>query len=108
MTLRRILLGLMAAAGLHYAAHAQPTTFGKNKVEYKNFEWWFVQSGHFDVYFSQGGDYLAAFTADEAESAYVAISKSFRYQVTNRIPIVVYNSHNDFQQTHVISQCLEE
>src|ERR1039457_5300447 len=30
-------------------------TFGKNKVEYKDFHWQFIQSPHFDVYFYQGG-----------------------------------------------------
>ncbi|MBI1806626.1 MAG: PD40 domain-containing protein [Ignavibacteria bacterium] len=87
---------------------AQETIFGKNKVQYKNFEWFFIQSNHFDVYFSKGGESLAEFTADHAESSYAAISKSFRYQITNRIAIVVYNSHNDFQQTNVVNSYLEE
>src|SRR5689334_11119827 len=82
-------------------ASAQDTEFGKNKVQYKTFDWYFIQSAHFDVYFSAGGEYLADFAADIAESSYIQISKSFRYQITNRIPIVVYNSHNDFQQTNV-------
>ena len=95
------LLGLSAGT-------AQETIFGKNKVQYKQFDWYFIQSAHFDVYFSQGGDYIASFAADIAESSYASISKSFRYQITNRVPIVVYNSHNDFQQTNVVSEYLEE
>jgi len=82
--------------------------FGKNKVQYTKFNWYFVQSDHFDVYFTDGGEYLADFTAQAAESAYTAVSKSFRYQLINRVPIVVYNSHNDFQQTNVVSEYLEE
>jgi len=89
-------------------ASAQSTVFGQNKVQYKNFEWSYIQSDHFDVYFSQGGETIANFTADEAESSYASISKSFRYQITNRVPIVVYNSHNDFQQTNVVNEYLEE
>jgi len=90
------------------ANRAYSQEFGKNKVQYKDFEWYYIQSDHFDVYFTQGGDYLAEFTANVAESALVSISKSFRYQINNRIPIVVYNSHNDFQQTNVIQEYLEE
>jgi Tol biopolymer transport system component len=60
------------------------------------------------VYFAQDGRYVAEFTADAAEQAYVSISKSFRYQITNRIAIIVYNSHNDFQQTNVVNMFLEE
>jgi Tol biopolymer transport system component len=89
-------------------ACGQETIFGKNKVQYTDFDWYFIQSNHFDVYFNNDGYYLAEFTADIAESAYTSISKSFRYQVTNRIPLIVYNSHNDFQQTNVVNVYLEE
>ena len=91
-----------------FTANAQDTQFGKNKVQYTNFDWYFIQSSHFDVYFTKGGEYLAEFTADVAESSYISISKSFRYQINNRIAIVVYNSHNDFQQTNVVNSYLEE
>jgi Tol biopolymer transport system component len=89
-------------------ARAQDAQFGKNKVQYTTFDWSFIQSAHFDVYFSTGGEYLAQFTADIAESSYADISAHFHYQITNRVPIVVYNSHNDFQQTNVVSSYLEE
>jgi Tol biopolymer transport system component len=88
--------------------NAQETQFGKNKVQYKNFEWYFIQTAHFDVYYTPGGESIANFTADIAESSYYSISKSFRYQTINRIPIIVYNSHNEFQQTNVVSEYLEE
>ena len=89
-------------------ALSQYSIFGKNKVQYKKFDYYYIQSDHFDVYFTEGGEYLADFTADVAESALVSISKDFRYQITNRVPIVVYNSHNDFQQTNVVQEYLEE
>lgn len=89
-------------------AHSQETVFGKNKVQYHDFTWYFIQSTHFDVYFTEGGDQIAEFTADIAESSYASISRAFRYQIFNRIPIVVYNSHNDFQQTNVVNEYLEE
>ncbi len=87
---------------------AQETTFGKNKIQYKKFNWYFIQSNHFDIYFTDGGNYIAAYTADVAEKAYASISKSFRYQISNRITIIVHNSHNDFQQTNVITEYMEE
>jgi Tol biopolymer transport system component len=89
-------------------ARAQATIFGKNKVQYKQFDWYYIQSAHFDVYFDKADEYIADFTADIAESSYSAISKSFRYQITQRIPIVVYDSHNEFQQTNVVNEYLEE
>ncbi|MCX6138158.1 MAG: BamA/TamA family outer membrane protein [Ignavibacteriales bacterium] len=103
-----ILCALILSAALVQSAPAQEGNFGKNKVQYKKFNWQFIQTRHFDIYFSDGGEYLANFTAAAAESAYTMISKSFRYHINNRIPIMVYNSHNDFQQTNVISEYLEE
>lgn len=87
---------------------AQEAYFGKNKVQYNSFTWYYLQSAHFDVYFTDGGEYLAEFTAQAAESAYVSIRKTFRYELSNRVPIVVYNSHNEFQQTNVVGPFLEE
>lgn len=90
------------------SAQAQNSVFGKNKVQYKNFEWQYIQTNHFDIYFSQDGYELAEFTADAIEDSYESIRKLFRYDINNRVAIVVYNSHNDFQQTNVVGEYLEE
>jgi Tol biopolymer transport system component len=89
-------------------ADAQETNFGKNKVQYRAFNWYYIQSAHFDIYFTGDADYLADFTADIAESMLTSLNSAFRYQITARIPIVVYNSHNDFQQTNVVSEYMDE
>ena len=101
----------IAVLALAFAAIGHPATaqyFGKNKVQYKDFRWSYIQSSHFDVYFSQDGYTVAEFTAMTAESALVHIQKTFRFRITTRIPIIVYNSHNDFQQTNVVQPYLEE
>ncbi len=103
-----VLAFVVCTAIMALLSTAQDTQFGKNKVQYTEFDWYYIQSAHFDVYFSKGGEDIADFTADMAESAYTSISKSFRFQITNRIPIIVYNSHNDFQQTNVVNSYLEE
>ncbi|MBN1351264.1 PD40 domain-containing protein [candidate division KSB1 bacterium] len=76
-------------------------SFGKNKVQYTNFNWQFIQSEHFDVYFTNGGAEIAEFVADVAERSYFSIKRDFRFELADRISIVVYNSHNDFEQTNV-------
>jgi len=87
---------------------AQAQFFGKNKVQYTNFDWHYIQSEHFDVYFANDGYDIAAFTARAAEQALVSIQRTVQYKITARIPIIVYNSHNDFQQTNVVGVYLEE
>jgi len=86
----------------------QAQSFGKNKVQYKRFNWYYIQSDHFDVYFTDGGKQIAEFTAKSAEAALKSIQDEFRYQITNRIPMIIYNSPNDFQQTNVVGVYLEE
>jgi len=82
--------------------------FGQNKVQYKDFTWYYIQTEHFDVYFSQKGPSLAEFTAKAAEDALVSIQNSFNYRINNRITIIIYNSTNDFQETNVTDEYLSE
>jgi len=84
-------------------AHAQDTYFGKNKVQYRNFDWKYIQTDHFDIYFYDNAYDLAKFTADELEEAYDIVSHQLKYYVRSRIPVFVYNSHNDFQQTNIVT-----
>ncbi len=82
--------------------------FGKNKVQYKDFTWYYIQTDHFDIYFSQHGENLAEFTSKEAEASLASIQSSFDYRINNRITIIIYNSQNDFQETNITDQYLTE
>jgi len=94
-----VLISLLSISIIHTSAFAQ--YFGKNKVQDKNFEWQYLQSEHFDIYFNKGGKNVATFTAQVAEDSYQQLRKDFRYDLVDRIKIIVYNSHNDFGQTNV-------
>lgn len=104
----RILLVAFLALFLVLPHSGNAQYFGKNKVQYTDFEWYYIQSQHFDVYYSNDGYDLAAFTAKAAEEALVSIQKTLNFQISARIPFIVYNSHNDFQQTNVVGSYLEE
>ncbi len=82
--------------------------FGQNKVQYKVFDWKYLQSQHFDVYFNQGGEFIAQFTAVAAESSLVSLENNIGYGIKNRIPILVFNSHNEFQQNNAVDEYLSE
>lgn len=90
---------------LTLSAQAQ---FGQNKVQYKVFDWSYLQSKHFDVYFNQGGEFIAQYTALTAESSLVSLEKNIGYKINHRIPIIVFNSHNEFQQNNIIDEYLPE
>lgn len=96
---------------IYFSINAQYTLFaqfGKNKVQYKEFKWKLIQTKHFDIYFSQDGYNIAEFTATVAESSLVSLSRSFNHKISNRIPLIVFNSHNEFQQNNVIDEYLPE
>jgi len=82
--------------------------FGQNKVQYKEFHWKYLQTKHFDIYFSDGGEKLAEFTAQEIEKALKNMTENVDYSISNRIPVIVYNSHIDFQQNNVVDEFLPE
>ena len=82
--------------------------FGKNIVQYQKYDWKFIQSKHFDVYFHDDTKYLAEFTAISAEAALQSIQNTLNYRINKRVSIIVYNSHNQFQQTNVINQFMPE
>ena len=78
--------------------------FGQNKVQYKRLEWNYIQTEHFDIYYVDGGLSIAEFTAKEAEKAYRFLSDAFRWNLSEneRISIITYKSHNEFEQTNVL------
>ena len=82
--------------------------FGKNQVQYKQFKTYFIQSKHFDIYYTDGGKRVAEFTAETAERVYRKLRRQFRYELTDRISIIIYNSHNDFSQTNIQLSPVEE
>jgi Tol biopolymer transport system component len=105
-------LGLLLATAaliLVPSAIVEAQQFGRNKVQYRKFEWRFIQSDHFDIYFyDSAGAYLGQFTADVAERALEAVQSNWRYRINNRISLVIYNSKNDFQQTNVVGMYMPE
>ncbi len=98
-------LMVMLSAGL---GMAQEPYFGKNKVQYKSFDWRFIQTKNFDIYYYQDQYHLAKFATDVLENAYQKIKKELHYDLTKRIPVILYNSPNDFEQTNVVSDLIDE
>jgi Tol biopolymer transport system component len=82
--------------------------FGKNKVQYEQFEWNYIQSAHFDIFYTDDNKALAEFAATEAEKAYMSIKQLLNWPLQKRYTVIVYDSHNAFQQTNVIYEYMPE
>lgn len=107
--MRRVLLLLfLALLALSLSVEAQETYFGKNKVRYKDFDWKYIQTRHFDIYFYENAYPTAKFAAEVMESSYVEIADELNYRLQRRVPLFIYNAHNDFQQTNIVSGLLPE
>lgn len=96
---RTLLLALVATAALAHDARAQ--YFGRNKVQYEDFEWRVLESGHFDVY------HYTTISADAirdagrmAERWYGRYRGLFGHEFEDSKPLVLYADKPDFQQTN--------
>ncbi len=87
------------------SVHAQ---FGQNKVNYTSFKWKFIPTRNFDIYYTEGGYETALIASRIAEDSFEKLSSHWNYTPRKRIPLLVFNSHNDFSQTNVITEILEE
>ncbi|NOY89342.1 MAG: hypothetical protein GXO93_08165 [FCB group bacterium] len=108
MVKKIIIVTIFIISAFAIITEAQETYFGKNKVRYKDFKWDYIQTRHFDIYFYEKAYPKAKFAATVLESAYVEISHQLNYRIQKRVPIFIYNSHNDFQQTNIISSLIPE
>ena len=82
--------------------------FGKNIVQYEQFDWEFIQTKNFDIYFYSQGEMQLELIAKYCEDANDKIAKYIGWNLNKRSAIIIYNSHNDFQQTNVIDSYLPE
>ena len=82
--------------------------FGKNKVQYRGFKWSILQSEYFDVYYYEGEEFLAERAALLADASYDTLSRYFSHSLSTRVPIMIYRSNNEFQQTNVTLELLGE
>lgn len=105
----RIVLWVLGAlvAVCAVAGEASAQYFGQNKIQYEMYNWRSIASDHFEVYFYDGSDSLAMRTLDLAEKTNAVFSKRLAHQLSRKIPIVLYGSHNDFSQTNTISDLID-
>src|SRR5205809_712111 len=81
--LRLFFAALIVAALLPFFSLAQVNTvdYGKNRIQYKKFDWKFYQSPNFNTYFNQGGLELAKFVAQVAEEELPSIQSAVEYSL---------------------------
>src|SRR3954468_1806640 len=82
--------------------HAQFFAFGQNKIQYRRLDWRTIRGAHVDLYYYPAEAELASAALAYAERSYDTLALQFGHDVAARVPLIVYASHADFEQTNVL------
>jgi len=92
-----LLAGILLVAAL-VPIRAQ---MGKNKITYQDFDWQVYKSPHFDIHYYPEMEIFLEEIVSHAESAYLTISRELDHELRFRVPLVVYRTHAEFEQTNI-------
>ena len=76
--------------------------FGRNKVQWEQFDWQVLKTEHFDIYYYPEEEAAVRDTARMAERWYARLRQVFERDFVERKSIVLYADQSDFQQTTVV------
>ncbi|HET6837955.1 MAG TPA: hypothetical protein VFH24_07905, partial [Gemmatimonadales bacterium] len=76
--------------------------FGQNKIQYRKLNWRIIRGPHVDLYYYPAEAELAPVALAYAEASYDTLAVQFGHDVAARIPLIVYASHTDFEQTNIL------
>jgi hypothetical protein len=107
-TLRRIItvaclilaLGMSRVSAQNYFSSTQEE-FGKNRIQYKRFEWLTIRSNNFEFNYYRSGDKIAQNAAKIAEGEYDRITELLGYTPFTSMKIFLYNSPKELEQSNI-------
>ena len=77
------------------------TEFGKNRTQYKKFEWVQYESENFIAYWYEDSNQLGEFVLQIAERDNLELQTILEYRVNDKIQILLYNDLNDLKQSNL-------
>lgn len=83
------------------SAQTYKVEFGKNRIQYKYFDWSYFASENFEVYFYDNGRDIAYKTIEYLEEEFGRITETIGYPPYAKIRVFLYNSIIDKQQSNV-------
>jgi len=84
------------------------TYFGKNKVQYYDYDWQILEGDHVDLYFYSSERALAERALASAEDAWDRLTARMAFTPRSRVPLIIYSSHAEFAETNVYPYILPE
>jgi Tol biopolymer transport system component len=97
-----VMTALCVLLGLPSASLAQGGYFGRNKVQYREFDFKVLKTDHFDIYYYPEEEQAAKMASRMAERWYTRLSQLLNHQLSTRQPLILYASGAHFRQTNAI------
>jgi Tol biopolymer transport system component len=98
-----ILLLLVCAPGLASAQY-----FGRNKVQYRTFQFEVLKTDHFDFYYYPEEAEAAGIASRMAERWYTRLSQFFGHELRGRQALILYAVSAHFRQTNAVEGLIGE
>ena len=95
---------LMAAVPLDVNAQY----FGRNKVQFDNFDFNILSTEHFDWYYYPIEEEAVLDATRMGERWYERLARTFQHEFESAKPVILYADHPDFQQTNTLSGFIGE
>ncbi len=94
---------LLPQSGKAQFYNGSQMTFGKNRVQYKDFLWTYYRFPRFDVYFYLNGKELATHTALYAQSYVSQLERKLQttFEDKDKFQFVVFNNMSDLKQSNI-------
>ncbi len=92
--------GIIVLLTLITNLHSQYVDFGRNKVQYKNFEWHTLSTPHFKIFYYPEMRELAQIGAAYAEESYKQHQQDFNYSLIDTVPLIFYATPTHFRETN--------
>lgn len=96
-------VGVILACIFYFPAGAQQAleTFGKNRIQYKQFDWQYLSSENFDVYYYANRKKVATEAIEYLENEFDRITDLIGYPPYLKTKVFLYNSITDLQQSNI-------
>lgn len=104
----RFVCTLVAVLLLVSPIDATAQHFGRNKVEYEDFDFRILATEHFEIYYYPQEERAARIAARLAERWYARLSTLLHHTFDRRQPLVLYGSQAEFAQTNVVRGLLPD
>lgn len=75
--------------------------FGKNRIQYQEFNWMYYRSDRCDVYFYPKGKQIAQYVLKYGSSQIEQIEKKIGSALENKIQFIIYTNYSDFRESNI-------